>query len=401
MYLLIGRTHDYAWSLTSADHDVRDVFAEQLCEPDGTAPTRASDHYLTTACAGRSSTFDAGTAERDAAPVPGLRARPGDRDGDLERQADRAHPQAVDVRPRRPEPRRAQGHDRGQGDERRRGSATSRTSSASPSTGRMPRVTRPRTSRRGCCRSGRRASTAGCRRSAPGSTSGAGSSAVGTTRTAGRRPDGLLLNWNNQSAPGFMHGDDDPYGSVHRVELFDQFPAQGLAGRRRERHEPRRDRGRPRPGLAGREPGAAHRSGAEPARRSRWWRCSTTGSRATRRRSTRTTTGSTTRPGPTIMDALWTPIADAVMRPQFGDLTGDLDAIRGLGSLSGESYVDKDLRTLLGATGAREVPPALLRQGDRWPRAGPRCGRPSTRWRRAAPGRAGARPGSMAEPGAA
>ena len=36
-------------------------------------------------------------------------------------------------------------------------------------------------------------------------------------------PDGLLLNWNNQSAPGFMHGDDDPYGSVHRVELFDGF----------------------------------------------------------------------------------------------------------------------------------------------------------------------------------
>ncbi|HEX5095805.1 MAG TPA: penicillin acylase family protein, partial [Acidimicrobiia bacterium] len=46
MYILIGRTHDYAWSLTSANHDVRDVFAEQLCEPDGSAPTRASDHYL-------------------------------------------------------------------------------------------------------------------------------------------------------------------------------------------------------------------------------------------------------------------------------------------------------------------------------------------------------------------
>ena len=52
--------------------------------------------------------------------------------------------------------------------------------------------------------------------------------------------------------------------------------------------------------------------------------------------------------GPTIMNALWGPIADAVMRPQFGELTADLDAIRGLGSLSGESYVDKDLRTLLG-----------------------------------------------------
>ena len=42
MYILIGRTKNYAWSLTSAGHDVRDVFAEQLCEPDGSAPTRAS-----------------------------------------------------------------------------------------------------------------------------------------------------------------------------------------------------------------------------------------------------------------------------------------------------------------------------------------------------------------------
>src|SRR5262249_4295210 len=33
MYILIGRTPDYAWSLTSAGHDVRDVYAEELCEP--------------------------------------------------------------------------------------------------------------------------------------------------------------------------------------------------------------------------------------------------------------------------------------------------------------------------------------------------------------------------------
>jgi Xaa-Pro aminopeptidase len=39
-------------------------------------------------------------------------------------------------------------------------------------------------------------------------------------------PDGLLLNWNNQSAPGFMHGDDEPYGSVQRVENFDKWPAK-------------------------------------------------------------------------------------------------------------------------------------------------------------------------------
>src|SRR5439155_929086 len=45
MYILIGRTPDYAWSLTSAGHDVRDVFAEKLCEPDGSPPTRASTYY--------------------------------------------------------------------------------------------------------------------------------------------------------------------------------------------------------------------------------------------------------------------------------------------------------------------------------------------------------------------
>ena len=39
-------------------------------------------------------------------------------------------------------------------------------------------------------------------------------------------PGGLLLNWNNKSAPGFMHGDDEAFGSVHRVELFDKFPSQ-------------------------------------------------------------------------------------------------------------------------------------------------------------------------------
>src|SRR5262249_13414171 len=37
-------------------------------------------------------------------------------------------------------------------------------------------------------------------------------------------PGGLLLNWNNRSAPGFMHGDDEPYGSFQRVEMFNRFP---------------------------------------------------------------------------------------------------------------------------------------------------------------------------------
>ena len=57
--------------------------------------------------------------------------------------------------------------------------------------------------------------------------------------------------------------------------------------------------------------------------------------------------------GATIMDALWKPLAEAVMRPVFGDLTGALDEIRNLdsnggSSPNGASLVDKDLRTLLG-----------------------------------------------------
>jgi hypothetical protein len=52
--------------------------------------------------------------------------------------------------------------------------------------------------------------------------------------------------------------------------------------------------------------------------------------------------------GPTIMDALWSPIANAVMQPVYGSLTADLSRIRALGGLAGESFVDKDLRRLLG-----------------------------------------------------
>ena len=60
MYILIGRTPDYAWSLTSADDDVRDVYAERLCEPDGSAPTRASTHYLFRGECRPFESFDAG-----------------------------------------------------------------------------------------------------------------------------------------------------------------------------------------------------------------------------------------------------------------------------------------------------------------------------------------------------
>ena len=42
-YVFIGRGRDFAWSLTSAGNDNTDQFLEQLCNPDGSSRTRASD----------------------------------------------------------------------------------------------------------------------------------------------------------------------------------------------------------------------------------------------------------------------------------------------------------------------------------------------------------------------
>jgi hypothetical protein len=159
-------------------------------------------------------------------------------------------------------------------------------------------------------------------------------------------PNGLLLNWNNQSAPGFMHGDDDPYGSVHRVELFDKYPARvklsdDVSVMNRAATEDGRDlvwpvvsqvlHGGPAPSplaqsvVALLDDWVARDAPTLDADNS----------------------GQYDEAGPTVMDALWRPIAAAVMQPVFGDRLDSLDSIRGLNGLNGESYVDKDLRTLL------------------------------------------------------
>ncbi|WP_407703871.1 penicillin acylase family protein [Streptomyces smaragdinus] len=45
-YVEIGRGIDYAWSATSANQDITDTFAVQLCEPSGATPTVRSQYYL-------------------------------------------------------------------------------------------------------------------------------------------------------------------------------------------------------------------------------------------------------------------------------------------------------------------------------------------------------------------
>ena len=158
---------------------------------------------------------------------------------------------------------------------------------------------------------------------------------------------GACFNWNNQSAPGFMHGDNEPYGSVHRVELFDQFPEQvELAG----------------------VVGVMNRAATEDVRTPAWpWvsevlRSGTAPTPLAAQlvdildgwvaddapRLDADDDGLYDVPGPTIFDALWEPLAEAAMRPVFGDLTEALDQVRNLNSTDGASLVDKDLRSLLG-----------------------------------------------------
>ncbi|MFD0819657.1 penicillin acylase family protein, partial [Micromonospora zhanjiangensis] len=46
LYVLLGRGQDYSWSATSAEQDITDTYAVQLCNTDGSAPSLTSEAYL-------------------------------------------------------------------------------------------------------------------------------------------------------------------------------------------------------------------------------------------------------------------------------------------------------------------------------------------------------------------
>jgi acyl-homoserine lactone acylase PvdQ len=342
MYILIGRTPNYAWSLTSAGHDVQDVFVEKLCNPDGSAPTRQSDHYVFQGACRPFEVFDAGllngqpivypksvhgsvigTATSDGEPVALTRQRSTfGKDGlNLAALKDMSEGKA-DTPERFWRAANQFGFTFNW-------AYASRDDTAYFSSGLLPKRA-PGLDRRlptwGTGEYEWRGFLDG--REHPHDTGG---------------PDGLFLNWNNQSAPGFMHGDDEMYGSVHRVELFDQFPDRVT--------------------LAD-DVSVMNRAATEDTHSVVWPVVSELLHRGDApsplaaqvvdilddwvRRDAPTldadNSGEYDEPGPTVMNALWTPIAQAVMRPVFGDLTGRLS----LGGDLGQSYVDKDLRTLLG-----------------------------------------------------
>ena len=343
MYLLIGRTQDYAWSLTSANQDVRDVFAEQLCEPDGSAPTRESGHYLYDGECVPFEQFEAGmldgvavsyptsvhgpvigTATSQGEPVALTRKRStfgvdglnlGALKGMTEGQADTPE-SFFDVADRF-------GFTFNWG-------YVNREHIAYFASGRLP------------------VRAAGLDRRLPTLGTGEyewdGYLSRDEHPHAVDPPSGRLLNWNNQSAPGFMHGDDNLYGSVHRVENFDQWPE---------------------PALLTDAVGIMNRAATEDVRSSVWPVVSEV-----------LAAGEAPSPlaaevvsllddwvaddaplmdadndktfddaGPAIFSVLFPSLANGVAGPELGPLLAEGIELRGVGV---DSFVDKELRTVLG-----------------------------------------------------
>jgi acyl-homoserine lactone acylase PvdQ len=346
MYVLIGRTQNYAWSLTSSGGDVRDVYAEKLCEPDGSAPTRSSAHYVYNGACRAFESFNAGTLNGTpliynvsvhgpvfaTATIQGVPYALSRRRSTFGRDALNlaALKDMTDGVARSPQRFWRTANEFGF---TFNWAYASRKATAYFSSGLLPR--RPRGL-------DRRLPTLG-----NGNYEWTGFLSQNQHPHQKNGPGGLLLNWNNQSAPGFMHGDDEPYGSVQHVELFDQWPKRaritdnvGIMNRAATED----DRSLVWPVVR-----QVLRTGPAPNTRDQkvvdllddW----------VRRDAPRLDSngdGFYDDAGPVIMDAAWHPIAAAVMQPVFGPLLGALDSVRGLGGQSGESYVDKDLRTLLG-----------------------------------------------------
>jgi acyl-homoserine lactone acylase PvdQ len=346
MYILIGRTPDYAWSLTSAGHDVRDVYAEELCEPDASPATRASTHYLFKGECRAFDTFNAGLLGTTPliynvsvhGPVFAT-ATVGGKPYALSRKRSTFGRDALNLAALKDMTEgKASNPSRFWRAANQFGftfnwAYVSRKATAYFSSGYLPK--RPRGL-------DRRLPTLGT-----GQYEWTGFLAQKKHPHDVGGPGGLLLNWNNRSAPGFMHGDDEPYGSVQRVEMFTRWPAH--------------------PRITD-NVGIMNRAATQDVRSPVWpvvSRVLHTSAAPTPRdqqvvdilddwvsrdapRVDANADGFYDEPGPVIMDAVWRPIANAVMSSVFGAFLDDLDNVRDLDGLEGESYVDKDLRTLLG-----------------------------------------------------
>ena len=354
-YMLIGRTRDYAWSLTTAENDNRDTFLERLC---------GTDRYVHDGDCVRMKRFRAGTLgasgsqpEREIeylttvhGPVIGYARVDGERHAVVRSRSTYGRDAASLAALR--------GMTLGGASSPRRffrivnrfeftfnWAYLSHRAVAFFSAGRIPR-------------------------GAPGLNELLPRLGTGPYDWDGflprrRHPQavkrrGLLLNWNNKPAPGWMSGDNvHKFGSVHRVDLFDGFPSSvrledlvSVMNRAATQD------------LRTEEVWPAIRAvlGDSDAPDARTAQAVAIVDRGRGRGSARLDAdldGRVDDPGAAVVDAAFEPLADAVMRPVLGPLVDDLATLMGRDSApykgNGSSfdtgwygYVEKDLRTLLG-----------------------------------------------------
>jgi acyl-homoserine lactone acylase PvdQ len=359
MYLLIGRTQDYAWSLTSANQDVRDVYAEILCEPDGSAPTVESDHYEYDGECVPFEEFDAGTLAGEPivfptsvhGPVVGTATSEG-RPVALTSKRSTFGRDGLNL---------AALKDMTEGD-------ADTTESFFESANKFGFTFNWGYANRdgiGYYASGllpvraegldRRLPTLGT-----GEYEWQGFLEQDDKPHADASPTGRLLNWNNQSAPGFMHGDNNQYGSVQRVENFDQWPDEvDLAG----------------------VVGVMNRAATEDVRSSVWPVISDVllGGDAPSDLAKQAVAlldewvaddaprldadddGFADSPGPLLLDEIFDAVVEAVREPVLGPVVAAGVDLRGIDDAS---FVDKDLRTVLGDPVEGEFNVAYCGAGD-------------------------------------
>jgi acyl-homoserine lactone acylase PvdQ len=343
LYILIGRTRNYAWSLTSADNANEDVFADRLCEPGGGMPTRTTQFYIFRGQCRPMSIFDAGSIGGKEITFPMTVHGPVIGTATVHGQ-----PYALTRK------RSTYGQDvlslgalkamtEGRGSSPQKfwkfanrfgftfnWGYINRTASSFFSSGKLPIRAK------------------GIDRELP---------TLGTGRYEWRGflpelahphdvggPNDLLLNWNNKAAPGWMHGDDAHFGSVQRVELFGPFPRRprinDVVGVMNKAATQDRTGVLVWPVIRSML-GHARAPDANTARAVKlidnWVRngAPTVGSPPG---------GPIPYAGAALLNASWPHIFDAVMGPRLKSVLGPFITLLG----RDPSYVDKDLRTELG-----------------------------------------------------
>ena len=348
LYVLLGRGKNFAWSATSSGSDNIDQYLDELCNPDGTLPTRASTSYRYNGACVPMTTFDAGVLRAGAGqpdqevtfretvhgPVSGTATVGG-------------KPYAIttkrSTRGREPASAVAFVH-LNENDVNARSWASVMNHVeftfnwlyvddehiAYFSSGRLPKR-------------------------APGTDPSLPTLGTGAYEWRGFLsgdehphavdPDaGLLLNWNNSPAPGWGAADDNwGYGSIDHVELFTPFARRGnhiedvvSVMNKAATQDDRAVLVWPvisRVLKTGPAPDALTGQAAQLI--DEW--VAHGGSRLDRNLD-----GLIDEPGAAILDRAWTPLNKAVLKPVLGATVNDIPRQGWSG------YVDKDLRTLLG-----------------------------------------------------